>query len=509
MIIPFSICLFFILLIVVRFLFNIWWIPFRVKNVLRLQGLKGPAYKFIHGNTKEIIEMKKQAMSNPMDLSSHDIFPRIQPHFYTWMKLYGQNFLMWDGARPQIVVTEPELVKEILSNKEGAYGKMKLRGYLKKLLGDGIVMAEGEKWTKLRKLSNHAFHGESLKDMVPAMIASVEAMLETWRKYEGKEIDVCEKFRLLTSDVISRTAFGSSYMEGRKVFETMTKLCIIISRNAHKIQYFGIGKLVRSQNDIEADETEQLLHDSIMAIVKKREDEVKTGRADSFGTDFLGSLLKVHHDMDKKNRISVVDLIDECKTFYFAGQETTYSLLCWSILHLAIHTDWQERARKEVLQLFGQENPNSEGIARMKTVVMIIYETLRLYSPVVTITRQIYSNVRLGKYELPENIDLLIPPLALHRNPEIWGEDAHLFKPERFAEGLAKVGNNNSMAYLPFGYGPRACVGLNFAANEAKITLSMILQRYKFSLSPNYVHSPFQVLTAQPEKGVQVLLHSL
>lgn len=85
----FSICLFFILLIPVRFLYNLWWIPFRVKNILQSQGLKGPAYKFIHGNTKEIIEMKKQARSSPMDVSSHDIYPRIHPHLYLWMKLYG------------------------------------------------------------------------------------------------------------------------------------------------------------------------------------------------------------------------------------------------------------------------------------------------------------------------------------------------------------------------------------------------------------------------------------
>ncbi|KAL2457789.1 Cytochrome [Abeliophyllum distichum] len=453
--------------------------------------------------------MKKQARSNPMDLSSYDIFPRIQPHFYTWMKLYGQNFLIWDGARPQIVVTEPELVKEILSNKEGAYGKMKLRGYMKKLLGDGIVMAEGEKWTKLRKLSNHAFHGESLKDMVPAMIASVEAMLETWRKYEGKEIDVCEKFRLLTSDVISRTAFGSSYMEGRKVFETMTKLCIIISRNAHKIRYFGIEKVFRSQDDIESEKLEQSLRDSVLAMIKKRELEVMSGRADNFGNDFLGSLLTVHHDADQTNRISVDDMVDECKTFYLAGHETTSTLLSWIILNLAVHMDWQEKARKEVLQLFGHENPTSEGIARLKTVSMIINETIRLYSPVLNMTRRVNSKVRLGKYEFPANVELHIPPLALHRNPEIWGEDAHLFKPERFAEGVAKATKNNPMAFLPFGYGPHTCVGLNFATNEVKIALSVILQQHKFTLSPNYVHSPIHFLTVQPQHGIQIMLHSL
>lgn len=127
-------------------------------------------------------------------------------------------------------------------------------------------------------------------------------------------------------------------------------------------------KYLRTQDDIEADKIEQLLHESIMEIVKKRQDEVTTGQANNFGTDFLGSLLKVHNDMDQKNRISAVDIIDECKTFYFAGHETTFSLLSWSILLLAIHTDWQEKARQEVLELFGQENPNSEGISRLKTV---------------------------------------------------------------------------------------------------------------------------------------------
>lgn len=80
--------------------------------------------------------------------------------------------------------------------------------------------------------------------MVPAMIASVETMLEKWRYHEGKEIEVCSEFRLLTSEVISRTAFGSSYLEGRKIFDMLTKLCTLISRNAHKIRFFGIEYVV-------------------------------------------------------------------------------------------------------------------------------------------------------------------------------------------------------------------------------------------------------------------------
>ncbi|KAL1556599.1 cytochrome P450 CYP749A22-like protein [Salvia divinorum] len=499
----------FVLIIPSIIFYKLCWIPLHLRRLMESQGIRGPPYRFLHGTTKEIIKIKQQTKdAATMDIS-HDIFPIIQPHLYSWIKLYGNNFLHWIGTEPEIVVTEPELIKEILSNKEGTYPKTIVKGYFKKLLGDGLVVTEGEKWSKLRKLSNHAFHGDCLKEMVPAMIACVETMLEKWRSYHGEEIEVCGEFRLLSSEVISRTAFGSSYLEGRKIFDMLSKLGVLISRNMFKIRFFGIGRFIRTRDDIEADKTEQLLHDSIMEIVKKRQFEVQSGKADSFGSDFLGSLLKGHHDTDPKSQISAAEIIDECKTFYFAGQETTFSLLSWTTFLLAIHTDWQERARAEVLQLFGQQNPNSDGLSRLKTVNMILYETLRLYSPVPSIIRRIGSRVKLGKYEFPANIKMAIPPLAIHRNPDIWGRDAHLFKPERFSQGMAKATNGNPTAFLGFGYGPRTCVGLNLAISEAKIALSMILQRYKFTLSPECVHSPLIVLTVHPQHGVGILLRPL
>lgn len=140
---------------------------------------------------------------------------------------------------------------------------------------------------------------------------------------------------------------------------------------------------------------------------------------------------------------------------------------------------------------------------------MIIHEALRLYTPAPSLVRRVTRTVRLGKYEFPANMEVHIPSLVLHRNPEIWGQDAHLFKPERFAEGVAAATRNNPMAFLPFGFGPRTCVGLNFANNEVKIALSMILQRYKFTLSPNYVHSPISLITTRPQFGVQIMLQPL
>ena len=136
----------------------------------------------------------------------------------------------------------------------------------------------------------------------------------------------------------------------------------------------------------------------------------------------------------------------------------------------------------------------------------IINESLRLYPPVLTMSRKIERDVRLGRLNLPASTNLIIPILAIHHDPQIWGEDVHLFKPERFSEGVAKATKDDMAAFLPFGMGPRTCLGFNFAIIEAKITLTMILQCYSFTLSPAYVHSPVQILTNSPQFGVQVML---
>ncbi|KAJ4823836.1 hypothetical protein Tsubulata_017989 [Turnera subulata] len=462
--------------VLAKFFNKVWWTPLRIQSAMKPQGVKGPSYKFLHGNAKEIIKLKKEAMKRSMELC-HQSFPIVQPHIHLWKMIYGKNLLVWKGSTPQLVVTEPELIKEILNTKDGTYLKPESLPYLKKLFGDGLVVTRGEKWFKLRKLANHAFHGESLK---------------RWKKHVGNEIEVSKEFKLLTSEVISRTAFGSSYLEGQRVFDMLTKMLLIFSRNINKARIPVIGQILKTKDDIESEKLEQGIRESIIKIIKKREEAAMQGQMDGIGSDFLGQLVKVYGDPDERNRITVDDLIDECKNFYIAGQETTLSALTWTVFLLAVHTDWQEKVRTEVLELLGQQNPTAEMISKLKTMNMVINESLRLYPPIVNIVREVQKGAKLANITLPDTMEVHILPLALHYDPVIWGSDVHLFKPERFAEGVAKASNNSStVSFLPFGLGPRSCVGVNFAYNEIKIALSMILQRYRFTLSPSYVHSPF------------------
>ena len=136
------------------------------------------------------------------------------------------------------------------------------------------------------------------------------------------------------------------------------------NHNSHSSFIHLCGQIWKSTADIDSEKLEQGIQDSILEIIKKREN----AELDNYGTDLLGLLVKVSNDADENKRITVENVVDECKAFYIAGHETTTTLLAWSVLLLAIHTDWQEEARKEVLELFGQQDPNAEGIPRMKKV---------------------------------------------------------------------------------------------------------------------------------------------
>ncbi|KAI5352866.1 hypothetical protein L3X38_005758 [Prunus dulcis] len=184
-------------------------------------------------------------MGRPMNLS-HDILPKVQPHIHSWTKIYGKNFLQWYGSQAQLVIGEPELCKEILNNKHRAYSK---RG--------------------------------------ASSLSSVKTMLVRSKKHEGKEIEVFEEFRLLTSEVVSRTAFGSSYLEGKNLFEMLMKLYFLIFKNLFKYRFPGIS-LLKPKDEVESKKLEKGIREGILEIVKKREEKaIMIGETDSFGSDFL------------------------------------------------------------------------------------------------------------------------------------------------------------------------------------------------------------------------------
>ncbi|XP_076914780.1 cytochrome P450 CYP749A22-like [Bidens hawaiensis] len=495
-----------LILALFKFFHKFWWVPMRITHVMSSQGIQGPPYNFIYGNTKVISNMIKKSTSSPMDMSHH-IFPRVEPHLDSWLHIYGNNILYWQGPQAELVVTEAELLKKIMSIRGISMGRQDMGPISNKIFGGGLVFSQGDKWAKQRKLATHAFNGERLKNIVPAMVESVDMMLKRWKDVGTKEKDVYEEFRTMTSEVISRIVFGSSYEEGKKIFQKQGALIPLAAKQLSKTRILGFKMIFKDKEDLEIDKLLADIRDTIKKMIRIRESMIVSG-AESMN-DYLGILLNSYHDVDENYKLSIQDIIDECRTFYIAGHGTISLLLSWATLLLGIHTEWQEKAREEVQEVFGNQSPSLEGIARLKRMGMIINETLRLYPPTLSTIRKVLKETHVGDLVLPASINIHIPALALHQDPRIWGEDAHLFKPERFAEGIANSVNKNPGAFLPFGYGPRNCVGSNFAINEAKIALTMILQRYRFTLSQNYVHAPVQLVTLRPMYGVQILFQHL
>nr|XP_043632600.1 cytochrome P450 CYP72A219-like isoform X1 [Erigeron canadensis] len=496
-----------------RILNWLWFKPKKIERYLRDQGLKGSPYKFMYGDLKEFSRMMVEAKSKPMSLT-HDIAPRVMPFYVKSLTTYGKNCFTWLGTIPVVHISEPTMIREVLVNYT-KFQKPRAGNPLVKLLVKGLLDTEGDQWVKHRKIINPAFHVEKLKHMIPAFYVSCSEMIEKWgekvMKESSCEVDVWPYLQTFSADVISRTAFGSSFEEGRKIFELQREQSHLIMKAANSF-YIPGSRYLPTKNNKRMKEIDREVKSSIENIIDKRVAAMKAGEASS--DDLLGILLDSNHKEIKEHGssnfgLSIVEVIEECKLFYFAGQETTANTLVWTIILLSQYTDWQTRARDEVLHIFGDKEPDIDGLNHLKVINMILNEVLRLYPPVVSLRRMIHKKTKLGEdLTLPPGAFIQINALIVHHDKDTWGEDANEFKPERFSEGISKAIKGQA-SYLPFSGGPRVCIGQNFAMLEAKLALAMILQRFSFELSPSYSHAPAAILTLQPQFGAHLILKKL
>jgi len=492
-----------------RLLELLWWKPRRLERLLRAQGLAGTSYQFLTGDLKDENLLKKEAMSRPLPLRCHDIAPRILPLHYKNVQAHGKTCLSWSGPIPTVAVCDPGLVKEMLSDKLGYFGKPQFPA-VTEMLNNGLGQHEGEKWAQHRKIINPAFSLQEIKHTLPAFSACCEEMVSKWKECLGSKdtclVDVWPDLNKLSGDSISRTAFSSSYLEGRRVFELLSEQIKRLVSTFWTILVPGYlylpTKNNRRMHQIKK-EIESILHGLIGRRVQEMEDGICTKQ------DILGLLLESNmRNADEIPVMTIQEIIEHCKLFYFAGSDTTAILLTWTMVVLSMHPEWQVSARKEVLGLFGKNKPKYEDLARLKTVTMILHEVLRLYPPAPMMKRKTCKDVEIGGVRYPAGLLVDIPVLLIHHDPDIWGIDAHEFRPERFAEGISKASKFQG-AFLPFSSGPRICIGQNFAMLEAKLALCTILQHFEFELAPTYTHAPHFLITLEPMHGAPIILRAI
>ncbi|MFS7921648.1 putative 11-oxo-beta-amyrin 30-oxidase [Helianthus anomalus] len=368
--------------------------------------------------------------------------------------------------------------------------------------------------------------------MFSMICSSCTDMIKKWElltvESGSAEIDVWPYIDNLAGDVISRTAFGSCYEEGQRIFriqkeqiDLMTQrlltihlpggrfvLCFCIVSEIHTLIGFKC-RFIPTRANRKFNENNNTQRALLMSIIDKRKKAMAMG--EGINDDLLGILLKSNIKEIEEDGVgmSMEDVIEECKLFYVAGSETTSNLIVWTMVCLSLDQEWQTKARDEIMQVFGNQEIHFEGLKHLNIVTMILNEVLRLYPPGSMVTRATHKETQLGDMMIPSGVHISIPIMHVHHDPKLWGEDATLFKPERFLEGImGATKGKGSGCFLPFSGGPRVCIGQNFAMIEAKTAIAKILQRFSFEFSPSYKHSPFPSFTLPPQFGVHLILHA-
>ncbi|KAI8005732.1 Cytochrome P450 714A1 [Camellia lanceoleosa] len=417
------------------------------------------------------------------------------------------------GNKQHLYVNNLDLIKEMNQSTTLDLGKpCYVTKRLAPMLGNGILRSNGQIWAQQRKIVAPEFFMDKVKGMVGLMVESAQPLLRKWEacieEAQGQgvmaEIAVDEDLRTFSADVISRACFGTSYFKGKHIFSKLGILQKTISKQAF---LFGVSTFgfvpCRRQN--EKRRLEREIETLIWEAIKEREEPSSTKK------DLLQLILEGpinnHHFVgnNKKDYSPKQFIIDNCKNIYFAGYESTAVAASWCLMLLALHPDWQARVREEGALVCQDGVVDADSLPKLKMVSMVIHEALRLYPPAAFVSRETHQETQIGHLTIPKGVCIwtLIP--TLHRDPENWGHDANEFKPERFANGVSGA-CNNPHAYVPFGLGPRLCLGRNFATVELKVVLTLIMSKFSFSLSPKYRHSPTFRMIVEPGHGVHILI---
>ncbi|KAG5602046.1 hypothetical protein H5410_033416 [Solanum commersonii] len=304
--------------------------------------------------------------------------------------------------------------------------------------------------------------------MIPTMGKSMKDMLTKWSSKmlkDGKvEIEVSEWFLSLSEDMITHTVFGSSYEDGKTIFELQAQQLVYATNAFHQVFIPGFRFLPTKKNIISW-KLDKDVRNSLMKLIEHRKKSLECDQSEEGPKDLLEVMIKASNSTYSNSAIKVDDIP-------------------W------IHPHWQQLARDEVFNVCGaRDTPSKNDIAKLKTLGMILNESLRLYPPLAATIRRAKIDTTLGTLNLPQGTELLIPFIGIHHDAELWGDDVNEFNPGRFARGVAQAAKS-PMAFMPFGLGARHCIGQNLAIIQAKLAIAMMLMSFSFELAPTYQHAP-------------------
>lgn len=391
---------------------------------------------------------------------------------------YGDIVSLKIGNWPALFVNHPDHFENVLlTNNRNFIKHTFFFRHVTAIFGKGLLTNEGAPWLTQRRLIQPAFHRERIVGYGATMSSYTERMLNSWTQNGSERRDVHDSFMKLTMEIATKTLFGADLApaDAREVSDAFNEAIVEIARRFRRpfkipdwLPLPGNRRYLRSIARLE-----KLIYGFIDA--KER----------SGGGDDLLTMLMEVRDEDG-TRMSREQIRDEAITIFLAGHETTAIALSWTFYLLSHNPAAADRAAKDDSYLMN-----------------VIHESMRLFPPAYAFGREALAECEIGGYPVPAGTTIFMAPWVIHRD-ERWFADPLAFKPERWEHDFAK--SLPRFAYLPFGGGPRVCIGNNFALMELSIVLGAILRRYRLQLPPGVTIDPFASITLRPKQGMPMIV---
>ncbi|MEE2945281.1 MAG: cytochrome P450 [Pseudomonadota bacterium] len=390
------------------------------------------------------------------------------------------------------MVMDPGAIRHMLLDRLDDYPKSKAtKNVLKPAIGNSLFIAEGAEWRWQRRAAAPVFSHRNVTALAPIMTAAAEECCQRINDQSPKAVNLLDEMVRTTFDVIADVTFSS---EGGFDVQAVHKAIDAYIDDAGKV---SILDMIGAPDWIPR--PGRLFYGSAIGDMKAVADRAIVSRqnAGARAIPDLLDLLLAGEDPETKRSMNIAELRDNLLTFIVAGHETTALSLAWALYLSAFDQDVQDKAREEIKSVCGENAVTGDDVSKLPYVRMIIDEALRLYPPAGIVSRTAQSDDMLCGREIRPGDTVMIPIYALHRNEALWDEpDA--FRPERFADRKAI----DRYAYLPFGDGPRICIGASFAIQEAVIILATLLGTFRFTPIEGRKPQPVMILTTRPEGGV-------
>lgn len=404
---------------------------------------------------------------------------------------------------PTYLVSHPDGVGHVLRDNAGNYRKGAFFRSIAQLQGQGLLTSEGEEWQRQRRAAQPAFRQDVLEQSYgTVMTEEVQGIGDCWRQATRtrEPINVAAWMHRLTYRIAARALLGIRSADlddlGRQLQEVGGRLRPFLSSGDARIQ--GPAKWLPFPLRRRFRHAVSDYHGIVQRLIDER---IAAGAGEAAQTPNLLDLLAAEH---RNRRGKARQLRDQLITFIGAGVETTAQALSWAWYLLACNLQCEDRLQGELDAVLCGSVPRTVDLPRLSYTRMVVDEVLRLYPPAAVIPRQANAPDNIGGFKVRKNARLLVSPYVVHRREDFWPQ-ADRFRPERFAPG--NEAGRHLYAYLPFGAGPRSCIGRQLALAEMQLALAALAQRFTLRLLPGRRVVPVMTTTLGPRDGMWMTVH--